>query len=170
MWYTICVTFIILEKRIKKKKKATHTHWHFRSIPINWTEKGLLVPAIRILHLILHFCYVSLHLPIINNSLISCASIFVVNILWCTSFYFLDTSYTLWRWSHKVTIFLVKSKATCLRAWSIWFYMKCFDAEFSHGLSGPQTVAEGSFSLGNRQTGSFLLFWERSPCPWFNWR
>jgi len=35
--------------------------------------------------------------------------------------------------------------------------MKHFHADFSHGLSGPQIAAEGSFSLGNRNAGSFFF-------------
>lgn len=150
------------------KKKNTHTHWHFRSIPINRTEKSLLVSEIRILHLILHFCYFSLHLPIINNSLISCASIFAVNILWCTSLYFLDTSYTLWRWSHKVTIFLVKSKATCLRLkhlvlhetlwcrvfpWALW----AADCSWGELLLGKQTYRQLFAFLGTFTMSRVLL-------------
>lgn len=44
--------------------------------------------------------------------------------------------------------------------------MKCFHADCSHGLSGPQTVAHGSFSLWKRNTGlfcfGFCVFFPRS--------
>lgn len=105
----------------------------------------------------LYFCYLFFHLPIINNGLIFCGSLFVVSTLWCTSIYSLDTSYTLWGSSRKVTIFLVKSKATCLRAWSIWLYMKCLHAVFPWALWATD-CSWGELLLGKQKYRQLFAF------------
>lgn len=155
--YYLCYLPHLWKEKVKKKKTThAHTYWSFRSIPINWTEKSLLIwdkdSTSDIAFLLFVF-------PPPNNKqwLIFCASLFVVSTLWCTSIYSLDTSYTLWRSSRKVTIFLVKSKATCLRAWSIWLYMKCCHAVFPWALWATD-CSWGELLLGKQKYRQLFAF------------